>query len=322
MSSNSFSGIDVYREILRIRMIEEAIADRYSEQEMRCPVHLSIGQEGVAVGTAAALERSDLVLSSHRAHAHYLAKGGDLTAMLAEIYGRETGTAGGRGGSMNLRDPDAGILLSIPIVSSSIPVAVGVAFAQKRANSGRVVVSYFGDAAIEEGVFHEAANFASLHQLPIVFVCENNLYSVYTNLRDRQPNRSITAVAEAHGIRAEHAHGNDAEQVYRTMQPAVERAHEGAGPSFLLFDTYRWLEHCGPSYDNDIGYRTQAEADEWMTQCPLENFRTRLMSDGTLDEAGEAQFRREISAEIEAAFVAARAAPFPDAATAADRLYA
>lgn len=303
-------------------MIEETIADRYSDQEMRCPVHLSIGQEGVAVGTAAALERSDLILSSHRAHAHYLAKGGDLTSMLAEIYGRATGTAGGRGGSMNLRDPDVGVLLSIPIVASSIPVAVGVAFTQKRTNSGKVVVSYFGDAAIEEGVFHEAANFASLHQLPIVFVCENNLYSVYTNLRDRQPDRSITEVANAHGINTEHEYGNDVELVYRTMQTAVERAREGAGPSFLLFDTYRWLEHCGPNYDNDIGYRTQSEADEWMKQCPLTRFRTQLMLDGKLDQAQEERFRQEISAEIEAAFVTARAAPYPDPSSAADRLYA
>ncbi|HLO77268.1 MAG TPA: thiamine pyrophosphate-dependent dehydrogenase E1 component subunit alpha, partial [Magnetospirillum sp.] len=164
--------------MVRIRRIEEAIATAYPQQEMRCPVHLSIGQEAIAAGVAQALRVSDQVVSNHRSHAHYLAKGGDLRVMLAELYGRQTGCAQGRGGSMHLIDPGAGVLAALPIVAGSMPVGVGAALAMRRAGRDDVVVIFCGDAAIEEGVFHESANFAALKRLPVIFVCENNLYSV------------------------------------------------------------------------------------------------------------------------------------------------
>ena len=168
----------LHRGMLYIRTVEERIADMYPEQEMRCPVHLSIGQEAAEAGSGLALERSDYALSGHRSHGHYLAKGGDLKSMMAEIYGKATGCSGGKGGSMHLIDLDAGFLGAVPIVGSTIPIGVGTAFGSKSKGENRVTMIFFGDGATETGVFHESLNFAALHKLPVVFLCENNLYSV------------------------------------------------------------------------------------------------------------------------------------------------
>ena len=192
-------SIELYACMQRIRLVEEAISTRYVEQEMRCPVHLSIGQEAAAAGVCLALETRDKVFSTHRSHAHYLSKGGDLRKMLAEIYGKATGCIGGRGGSMHIMDLDVNMVASIPIVGSCIPLAVGSALADSLDGRDNVSIAYLGDASVEEGVFHESANFAKLRDLPVLFVCENNLYSVYTQLHERQPDRPITSLAEAHG---------------------------------------------------------------------------------------------------------------------------
>jgi len=194
--------------MVRIRLVEEAIAASYAGQQMRCPVHLSIGQEAVAAGVGAALRPEDQAMSGHRSHAHYLAKGGDLNAMIAEIYGKDTGCCRGRGGSMHLVDPAAGFMGAVPIVGSTIPIAVGLAFANRLLKRDRVTAAFFGEGATEEGVFHESANFASLHRLPIVFVCENNLYSVYSPMSVRQPaHREVFQLAAGHGIVAHQGDG-------------------------------------------------------------------------------------------------------------------
>lgn len=301
----------LFRDMLRNRRIEEEIARRYADQEMRCPVHLSIGQEAISAGVCLALERTDQVVSTHRAHAHYLSKGGDLKRMLAEFHGKETGCCGGRGGSMHIFDDDAGLLLSLPIVASGIPIAVGAALAMRQTGSGGVAVAFVGDAAVEEGVFHEAANFAALRKLPIIFVCENNLFSVYTRLDERQPNVPLQRLGAAHGMPAETADGNDAALVFDITAKAVARARAGEGPSFLVFDTYRWLEHCGPNYDNDIGYRTQDEFETWKRRDPLGILRARLIALGQLDSIAESALVAEIDAEIAAAFRFALESPLP-----------
>ena len=311
----------LYHEMLRIRVIEETIAERYAEQEMRCPVHLSVGQEGTAVGVSAALTTEDQVLSTHRCHAHYLAKGGSLNAMMAELYGRETGCCGGRGGSMHLFDDEAGMLLSLPIVGSPIGITVGVGLAFRQRGSRAVAVTFLGDGASEEGIFHESLNLAAVHRLPVLFVLENNLYSVYTNLPDRQPNRPLTDLALAHGIPAVHGDGNDVLAVEALTRPAVERARAGEGPTLLVFDTYRWREHCGPNYDNDIGYRTEAEFLEWRERCPLTRLRRRLIADGVLDDAADAALIARFKAEMEAAIAFAKASPFPAPETVRDLIY-
>jgi pyruvate dehydrogenase E1 component alpha subunit len=312
----------LFEEMLLIRMVEEAIADHYAEGEMRCPVHLSIGQEAVAVGVCRPLTATDKVFSTHRCHAHYLAKGGDLKRMFAEIYGKKSGCLGGRGGSMHLADFEVGMMASIPIVSSAIPVAVGSALADKRVRSGKVTVAFFGDASVEEGVFHESANFASLHKLPVVFACENNLYSVYTPLHQRQPDRPLTDVARAHGLRAMHVDGNDAEQVFHMAHEAIALARSGGGPTFLVLDTYRSREHCGPNTDDALGYRPATESAAWEQRCPLRRLKVQLLDEAILTAEHEADMRTKIGAKIEEARTFAREAPLPSPDDATRHVYA
>ena len=315
-------ALKLLREMLHIRLVEETIAARYGEQEMRCPVHLSIGQEATAVGVCQALRQDDRVFSTHRCHAHYLAKGGDLKRMLAEIYGKAAGCIGGRGGSMHLTDPDKGMIASVPIVASSIPLAVGSALADRIDKSDRVSVPFIGDASVEEGIFHESANFASLNKLPVLFVCENNLYSVYTPLKQRQPERPITDVVKGHAMKTLAADGNDVEAVLQASKEAAEHARSGKGPVFLLFDTYRWREHCGPNYDNNIGYRTEAEYLGWKQRDPVERLKAKLLRNGALDETGLQKLQAELQREIDAAFEFARSAPLPDPSQASAHVYA
>lgn len=310
--------------MLRIRMVEESIAERYAEQEMRCPVHLSIGQEAVAVGACAALAEQDYLMSTHRAHAHYLAKGGDLKAMLAEIYGKATGCSSGKGGSMHLVDLRANMLGSTPIVGSSLPVAVGAAFGSWLKQELRVTVVFFGEGSTEEGVFFECVNFAALKKLPVVFVCENNLYSVYSPMSVRQAaERDRVALARAHGMEAvQGGDGNDVENVYGHVKKAVNHARAGHGPVFVEFATYRWREHCGPNYDNHIGYRTETEFLEWRKQCPLERYQARLVRAGVLSDRGLDEIRAAIRQEISEAFDFAKASPWPSPAQLGEDLYA
>jgi TPP-dependent pyruvate/acetoin dehydrogenase alpha subunit len=303
----------LYRQMLRIRLIEEGIADRYAEQEMRCPVHLCVGQEAIAAGVCAQLEPRDLVLSTHRAHGHYLAKGGSLSAMIAEIYGRATGCSGGMGGSMHLVDLEAGFLGATPIVASTVPIAVGAAFGSWQQGHERVVVAFFGDGAMEEGAVYEALNFAAVKKLPILFVCENNFYSVYSPLSVRQPaGREITALARAHGIPCSDGDGNDALRVWETARDAVEQIRRGCGPIFLEFKTYRWREHCGPDYDNELGYRKPEEFAQWRDLCPLNRLRTHGLACGAFTEAELDEWSRELQAEFDSAIRFAKDSPFPD----------
>ena len=311
------------RAMMRIRLIEEAIADRYAEQQMRCPVHLSIGQEGVAVGVCATLRAGDYTMSTHRAHAHYLAKGGSLKAMLGELYGKETGCCGGRGGSLHQVDRSVGFLGATPIVGSSLPVAVGTAFGSQLQGEDRVTVAFFGEGTTEEGVFAESVNFAALKRLPVVFVCENNLYSVYSPPEVRfHPDRDRVALAKAHGIAAGKGDGNDVEQVLAMTGEAVAAVRAGSGPAFLEFDTYRWREHCGPNYDNDIGYRTEEEFLAWQAQCPVSGYRSLLLEQGVVDGAALDGIEAEIGREIEAGLADARQASFPSVESMAADLYA
>ena len=258
--------------MLRIRLVEESIANKYSEQKMRCPTHLSIGQEAIAVGVCSNLTNEDQVLSSHRAHAHYLAKGGCLNSMLAEIYGKVTGCSKGMGGSMHLIDKSVGFMGSTAIVGNTIPVAVGSALAMKIQEKKSISCICFGDGATEEGVFYESINFAIIHNLPVLFICENNLYSVYSGLEVRQPKgRKIFEMVRAFGIESSHGDGNNVQQVSDYVELARDKILSGNGPQFLEFDTYRWREHCGPNYDNDIGYREEEEFLEWKKKDPLKD---------------------------------------------------
>jgi TPP-dependent pyruvate/acetoin dehydrogenase alpha subunit len=315
--SDPEKALELWREMLRIRLIEESIADKYSEQEMRCPVHLSIGQEAPAVGVCYALNNSDWVFSGHRSHAHYLAKGGDLKKMLAEIYGKATGCCGGKGGSMHLTDQEAGFIGATPIVGSTVPIAAGAALTSQIRKEKRVVVIFLGDGAMETGVVHETLNFAVLKQIPLLFVCENNLYSVCSPLSVRQPaNRTLSHLAAGHGMRTLHANGNDAEAIALITEEACEEIRKGSGPVFLELPTYRWREHCGPNFDNDIGYRTKEEYLEWIKKDPVELLAPRIHVNKIKI------IEEQILEEIEDAFNFAKSSPFPDVNTASQKVYA
>lgn len=314
---------NLYQSMLFIRMIEERIADEYSNQEMRCPIHLSIGQEAVASGVCAALASSDYVLSNHRCHAHYLAKGGSLPKMIAELYGKSTGCASGKGGSMHLVDTDCGFMGAAPIVGSTIPIAVGTAFSAKQRGSNRITAVFFGEGAIETGVFYESLNFAALHDLAILFICENNLYSVYSPLSVRQPDgRNIADMAEGIGVRSQQIDGNNVSDVFQATCSEVERMRNGGGPSFLECMTYRWREHCGPNFDNDFGYRTQGEFAAWQETCPIARAHVELEDHNEISEIEIAGLKSTINQEIDSAFTFAKNSPYPEPKDAYTAIYA
>jgi len=298
--------------MLRIRKFEEGIVERYAEEKMRCPTHLSIGQEAVAVGVCAALRQDDYVFSTHRCHAAYLAKGGNPTRMIAELYGRKTGCTKGKGGSMHLTDETAGMMGTSAIVGAIIPVALGAALGFAMQGNDRISVPFFGDAAVEQGVFHESLNFAALRRLPVLFICENNLYATQTPLYKRQALDNIFRHGEIYGIPGERLDGNDVLAVYQSARKAVERCRRGDGPTLLECRTYRWREHVGPSYDYDMGYRTKEEVEEWMARCPVESWQKRLLAANIATEADFLSIASEIDEEVDLAFKQAEDDPIPD----------
>ena len=303
-----------YVQMTRIRRAEEAIVARYPEQEIRCPTHLSIGQEAVAVGICQALSEQDVVLSGHRCHAHYLAKGGSLRRMFAELYGKATGCCGGKGGSMHLASPETGMLGASAIVAGTVPIAVGAALAAALRGSDDVSVAFFGDAGIEQGVTHESLAFAALRRLPVVFVCENNLYATLTPLSKRQVSADVWPRAVAHGLPGVSVDGNDVLAVYEAAAHAVARARAGDGPTFIEAKTYRWREHVGPNFDVELGYRTQAELDAWMARDPLLRHARILETSGVFTAAERLALDREVEAEVADAVRFAKASPFPEPA--------
>ncbi|KVN06954.1 thiamine pyrophosphate-dependent dehydrogenase E1 component subunit alpha [Burkholderia diffusa] len=309
-------------QMMRIRAVEEAIAAHYGDGTMRCPVHLSIGQEAVAVGVCAALTRADLVMSTHRAHAHYLAKGGDLNAMIAELHGKNTGCAQGRGGSMHLIDVEVGFEGTSAILGASIPIGVGLALALQVRGGGHVACAFFGDGATEEGVFYESLNFAALKRLPVLFVCENNQYSVYSPLAVRQPpGRSIVRLADALGVPGTAVDGNDVLAVAEKSRALVGELRRGAGPRLIECATWRWLEHCGVHGDDELGYRDPALSQAWRERDPIARLRAALIGSGSCDEAVIESFTAAIDEEVDAAFAFAERSPWPDRASCFDYVY-
>lgn len=305
-------SIELLRGMKRIRLVEEGIADRYPKGNMRCPMHLSIGQEAAAIGVGLALKPNDLAVSSHRAHAHYLSKGGNLKSMLAEIYGKASGCSGGRGGSMHLVDNNVGFVGSTAIVGNSIPIGVGLGLSLQLEKSSALSAVFCGDGSVEEGVFYESANFSAVRKLPVLFVCENNLYSVYSHLRVRQPRgRKIHKMVEAIGIPTLLVDGNDPQAVYEAALVAVAHIRNGQGPFFLELATYRWREHCGPNYDNNIGYRTEEEFQKWKQKDPIPFFEKKLLTENMLDKIAVKHMEDEIKDEIQIAFDFAERSPFP-----------
>lgn len=315
--------INLLTSMIRIRMVEEEIALRYPEGKMRCPVHLSIGQEAVPAAVSEAIDKTDFAVSTHRGHAHYLGKGGDLKAMLAEIYGKVTGCSRGKGGSMHLIDRSAGFMGTSAIVGNSIPLGVGFGLSAILKKTGQVSCVFLGDGATEEGAYYESVNFAVLKKLPVLFLVENNLYSVYSPLSVRQPeNRKISDVAEALGLTVNVVDGNNVQECYESIEAAAISIREGNGPVLIEFSTYRWREHCGPSFDNDIGYRTLEEYDLWKQNDPILNLENKLINIDSGFKQRIEEIKISIGNEIAEAFEFAEASPFPDASEAYTGEYA
>jgi pyruvate dehydrogenase E1 component alpha subunit len=295
-----------WRAMVRIRRAEEAVAALVESGEAQCPCHLYIGQEAVAAGVCAALELEDTVWGGHRSHGHYLAKGGSLTAMFAEILGKETGCSGGRGGSMHLLAAEQGVLGTVPIVAGTVPLAAGAAMSYKMRGMRRVSVAFFGDGTLEEGHVHESMNLAALYRLPVIFVCENNLYSSHMHWSERRVADNLDKAGEFHSIPSRRVDGNDVEAVFAAASEAVENARAGGGPSFLECRTFRWRGHVGASTDIDVGVQRRGELTEWMTKDPILRLENRMRQCGA-EPPSEDAIRDEIVAALETANQAALA---------------
>lgn len=287
--------IDMFKTASLIRAVGEEIVKEYPKQEMKCPVHLSIGQEASAVGVCANLEKEDVVFSNHRCHAHYLAKGGSLDKMIAELYGRSTGSMGGWGGSMHLTDTKAGFLGSSSIVAGSIPLAVGAALALKMRKRNNVSVVFFGDGAAEEGVFYESMNFASIMNLPVVFVCENNMLAVDTMLDKRQSD-NIYERGKIFGIKGMRVDGQDARLVHKVAKNLIDKCRETKKPVLLECVVERWAGHVSPSY-------------EATGNCPIEKLKKYLLGKKIISKEDVEKIYITNSKKIEKAFIFAKESP-------------
>jgi pyruvate dehydrogenase E1 component alpha subunit len=318
------SDCDLYRVMLRIRRVEETLAGLYKEQEMRTPTHFGIGQEAVAAGVCTALRDGDMVYSHHRCHNHYLAKGGDIRRLVAELYGKATGCSRGRGGSVHLTDRSVDVIATSAILGETVAVAVGSSLSMKLDEAPRAAVSFFGEAACEEGIFSEAINFASIHRVPVLLICENNGYSTESPLGVRQPpGTKLCDRVRTYGIATERVDGNDVGAVHAAAVQARARVAAGGGPQFLECMTYRWREHVGPYFDHEMGrtYRSQREVQEWIDKCPLDRWGRHLIATGQATQGNLDTWQAEIDELIQAAVEQAKDDPFPDPATLFEDVY-
>ncbi len=313
--SDAQSALASLRMMWLIRGVEERIGDAVIRGEVKCPCHLAIGQEAIAVGVSIYLRPTDKIFGTHRSHPHYLAVGGSVYGLFAEVLGKQTGCSKGMGGSMHLTAPEVGFVGSVPIVGGTIPIAVGAALAAKKDGVGGVAVAYFGDGAVEEGAFHESLNFASQFALPMLFVCENNLYSSHLHIKERQPSDSVARFATAHRINSRLVDGNDVEAVSAATRELVQACREGQGPGFLEAVTYRWRGHVGPREDLDVGVRRPEDHQLWKMRDPIARLENGLIESGWAQVSDFEKIRLEVSLELDAAWDRAMNDPLPEADT-------
>jgi pyruvate dehydrogenase E1 component alpha subunit len=313
--SSSHVSLDLLREMhrtmLRIRFFEERVSDLVEAGKVKTPCHLYIGQEAIATGICSALNKDDYAWGGHRSHGHYLAKGGDMRAMMAEIHGKSTGCSRGRGGSMHLLAAEVGILGTVPLVSATIPLAVGSALAAKLRSERRVSICFFGDGATEEGHFHESINLAAVYQLPVIFICENNFYASHLSLLDRRAKDNISETGAAHGIPGIRVDGNDVMAVYHAAREAVQNARVGKGPTLLECRTYRWRGHVGPSWDMDVGVKRKDELKDWLPRDPVARLSAVLHDSGVAEDT-LSQTEQEVRDEVEDSVEFAWQSPYPE----------
>ena len=309
------------RKLVEIRCAEEKIGDEFGKAVIKCPCHLVIGQEAPAVGVAASIRKGDRVFGAHRSHAHFLALGGTLHHLLAEVLGKDIGCSRGMGGSMHLIDRANNFHGSVPIVGATIPIATGAALAAKMDKAGGVAVSYLGDGATEEGVFHESLNFASVFKLPVIYVVENNLFSSHLHISLRQPFDSICRYAVAHGVPWQRVDGNDTIAMASAAGSAIAAARAGEGPQLIEAVTYRWRGHVGHREDNDVGVQRKEGHAEWKKRDPIARLASAMISAGHLTDAGLQGIWAEYRAAVETAWTQASADPYPHVSTLLTRVY-
>ena len=302
--------LHAYRQMVSIRAFEERVNDLYTRALMPGLAHLYIGEEAVAVGVCEALNREDYITSTHRGHGHCLAKGATPDRMFAELLGKEAGYCRGKGGSMHIADPSTGNLGANAIVAGSVGIATGAALSAKRLRNGRVAVCFFGEGALGQGLVYEVMNLAQLWKLPVIYVCENNLYNEYTHYSETTAG-DIPARATAFGIRAETVDGQDVRAVYAITEALVLRARRGEGPSFLLCNTYRYHGHHVGDISREY-YRSKQEEQHWKAERdPLKLLSSWLVKEGLADEKSLAEIESEVNSEMDAAVKFATSAPYP-----------
>jgi pyruvate dehydrogenase E1 component alpha subunit len=298
----------LYASLRLIRRVEETVADVYPSDKIKSPVHLSIGQEALSVGVCDVLAENDAVAGSYRGHAAYLAKGGDLPAMMAELFGKVTGCARGKGGSMHMIDMQRHVLGTSAVVGTVVPVAVGYGFALAREGRGRMIACFLGDGATEEGCFYESLNFAALHQLPILFVCENNGLAIHTPVEKRWAAKDLCARVAGFGLRTQRVADGDVVSIRQSAQAATARIRGGEGPEFLECVTHRRREHVGPAEDYDAGYRSREQAQTWLENDQVDRLAT------LIDQEARTSIDDAVEAQIDQAVAFAESSAFPDAA--------
>lgn len=312
--------IEIYRQMVTIRRFEETIFDVYRRGWMPGLAHLSSGQEATPVGVCAALSVKDTITSTHRGHGHIIAKGGDIKPMMAEVMGKVTGYCRGKGGEMHIADINLGVLGANGIVGGSLGIAAGSAFTAKREGKGRVSVAFFGDGAINQGIWYETANIAVLWKLPLIYICENNQYTQFTHWESLTAGKGLAARAESMGMPAVDIDGNDVLAVYETTRAAVERARSGDGPSTIVCNTFRYGgHHVG---DPGTAYRTKDEIEAWRSKDPISRFEKILVGRGVVSPDQIETFRQEIEEQIQACVEAGQQAAFPDVSEVTKHVYA
>lgn len=307
--------------MILIRRAEEIISDHVQSGEIRCPCHLAIGQEACAVGVVQALRAGDRSFGAHRSHGHYLALGGSVHKLFAEVLGRDTGVSRGMGGSMHLIDRSIGLFGTVPIVGATIPIAVGAGLASKRSADGSIAASFFGDGAAEEGAFHESMNLAAILKLPVLFVCENNFFSSHLHIRLRQPYLSISRYAAAHGVEWRRVDGNNVLEVFAAATDLVEKMRAGGGPGFLELVTYRWKGHVGWRDDEDVGVARNIDLPIWRKRDPIQRLADGMLQAGLITTEAVSTLAADAEREVTDAWNRAKSDPFPSAPALLERLY-
>ncbi|MCU0666187.1 MAG: thiamine pyrophosphate-dependent dehydrogenase E1 component subunit alpha [Candidatus Omnitrophica bacterium] len=303
---------DLYYRMVKIRKFEDKIIQHYPEQQMRCPVHLYIGQEAIATGVCAHLKKSDYLFSYHRNHGHLIAKGADIKEMFAELYGKKTGCSSGKGGSTHMVSLENSIFGTSAIVAGGIPIGTGAALAVRLQRQRQIVVIFLGDGAIEQGTFFESMNFAKLKKLPILFVCENNFYATNSSQKVRQANPDIYKIADFFSMPKALLDGNDVIQVYKKSGDFIARIRKGSGPCFIEARTYRFRTHVGPETDIEKGFRAREEVEKWMKKCPYKRFHRQILANKLLKENELLDIEHRADEEVKEAWEFAVKSPYPE----------